>query len=142
MLNQQEQLAKTVSRHWSEDQSTVIFTMSDSSRESVTAYIDGNLDVLKNWDKSKILYTIQDISGPAVMLTPYLKDRLNEVTDHIKSNRLYVRTAIVMENNFTGQVMRAFGRLFTINARYLRQAYFTDMAQAQEWIRKQQIDES
>lgn len=54
------------------------------------------------------------------------------------SNQINSCTAIVMENNFTGHVMRAFGRLFTINARHLTQVYFTQMSQAQEWIQKQQ----
>jgi hypothetical protein len=133
-----EDLGSNVTQHWNNNKTIVTFKMSDSKRSSVDAYIEGNLDVLKTWDKSKPLYTIQDIANPAVTLTPYLKQRLNEITDYVKSNQITVRSAIVMENNFTGQVMRAFGRLFTINARYLKQLYFTDMSKAQEWIKQQE----
>lgn len=133
-----EELGNNVTQRWSDDKSTVIFTMSDSNRSSVDAYIIGNLEVLSNWDKSNTLYTIQDIANPNVTLTPYLKARLSEITDYVKSNQITVKSAIVMENNFTGQVMRAFGRLFTINARYLKQVYFTDMSKALEWVQNQQ----
>lgn len=139
MENQREieQLEVGVTKHWNKDRTVVTFTMSDVSRKAVDAYISGNLEVLGNWDKTKTLFTIQDISNPNISLTPYLKSRLDEITNFIKTNEVNVCTAIVMENNFTGQVMRAFGRLFTVNARYLNQVYFTDLTQATGWISKQ-----
>jgi len=137
-----KQSDSNVTQHWSDDKTTITFKMLDSTRLSVDTYINGNLEVLREWDKSQTLYTIQDIANPNVTLTPYLKQRLSEVTDFIKTHQIPVRSAIVMENNFTGQVMQAFGRLFTINAKYLTQVYFTDMSKAQEWINKQQTSMS
>lgn len=133
-----EQLAPNVTRRRDNALHTVLFEMKDTSRDSVDAYIEGNLEILRNQDKTQTLYTIQDISNPAVTLTPYLKERLNEVTAYIKNNKIQVCTAIVMADNFTGRVMRIFGRLFTINARYLTQVYFTDMSSARNWIASQQ----
>lgn len=138
MVQTAEQSSALVTHHWDADLGAVIFELSDVKRVSVDAYIDGNLEVLRTWDKTKTLYTIQDISNKAVSLTPYLKGRLGEITTHINSNQIHVCTAIVMGNDFTGQVMRVFGRLFTINARYLKQVYFTDMASARNWIASQQ----
>lgn len=132
-----EKLSGTVTQKWDTELGAILFEMLDTNRESVDAYIDGNLEVLRTWDKSKTLYTIQDISNKAVSLTPYLKGRLNEVTAYIKDNQIQVCTAIVMGNDFTGQVMRIFGRLFTINAKYLKQVYFVDMASARNWISSQ-----
>lgn len=138
MFGEAEKLGDSVTLSWNTDKSVALFTLDNSKREVVDAYIEGNLQILRTWDKAKTLYTVQDISSGQVALTPYLKARLNEITDYVKTNQINVTTAIVMKNNFTGQVMRAFGRLFTRNAHYLKQVYFIDMSQAQEWVKKQQ----
>lgn len=138
MIQTPEQAIDSVTHHWDTDLGAVLFEMSDTTRSSVDAYIESNLEILRTWDNTKTLYTIQDISNEAVALTPYLKARLGEVTAYINSNKIQVCTAIVMGNDFTGQVMRIFGRLFTLNARYLKQVYFTDMPAARSWIAFQQ----
>jgi len=140
MTTEIENLDNDITMEWNISQTQVTFTMSASHRNAVDSYIDANLDILKKWDHAKILYTIQDISSPDVALTPYLKERLNEITDYIKSNQIQVRTGVVLSNNLTGQLMQIFGRIFTINAKYLKQVYFTDIKSAQDWIDRQQTN--
>ena len=140
MSSQAEKLADTVTRIWDNDLNAVIFEMADANRVSVDAYIEGNLEILRKHDKTKTLYTIQDISNPAVTLTPYLRKRLDEITTYVKTHQIQVCTAIVMGDSFTGRVMRVFGHLFTINARYLKQVYFTDVAAARNWLAAQQAN--
>jgi len=138
MLQTVEKLSDTVTRREDTDLSVVIFEILDSNRSSVDVYIDSNLETLRNWDKTKPLYLIQDISNKAVALTPYLKERLNEIMAYIKDNQMQVRTALVIPNDFNGRVAQMFGRLFTANGHYMKQSYFTDIASARNWIISQQ----
>ncbi len=135
-----QDLGNNVVLQWNNEKTQVTYTLSASRRDAVDTYIESNLDILKNWDHTKTLYTIQDISDDNVALTPYLRERLNEITDYVKDNHIQVRTSVVLSDNLTGQLMQVFGRVFTINAKYLKQAYFTDMLSAQSWINKQQAN--
>lgn len=132
-----EKLSENVIRRWDTELGAVVFEVSNSDRDSIDVYIESNLETLKEWDKSKPLYMIQDVSNEAVSLTPYLQGRLKEVMVYIKDNQMQVCTALVLTNNLSGQMSRVFGRLFTTNVRHVKQSYFTDMASARNWIASQ-----
>jgi len=138
MFDTAEILENNVTIQWNADRSVALVTLTESNRKTVDTYIETNLDIFRKWDKSKPIFTIQDISGGKVTLTPYMKERLKEFTDYVNTNKVTMRTALVMENNFTGQVMRTFGRLFGGNSHYLKLVFFTSIDQAHEWIIKQQ----
>lgn len=126
-----------VTVEWLEPNKLVLFRLPDVKRASINAYIDGNLEILHGWDPARPLYTIQDISGPDVELTGYLRSRLSSVADYIKEHQLHVTSAIVMQNDFAGQIMRLFGQAFTIRSQYLTQVFFVNIDSAKTWINQQ-----
>lgn len=134
----EENLGHDVIRSWDDERGYFLVKLPESSRETVDIYINTNLEMFRSWDNTKPIYTIQDISGGNVVLTPYLKGRLNEINQSVKDNKLNAYVALVMEESFTGQVMRTFGRLLNMNAKNLHQMFFTDMKQAEKWIAEHQ----
>lgn len=90
--------------------------------------------MLAQWDKSKVYYTLQDVSHPDVMMTPYLREKLNEVMNYINKNKIQVRSALVLSPGFAGTMLKTFGGILNIRARYMIQRYFTDEAEAMAWL--------
>lgn len=118
-------------------ESITIYSLHNSKRNTVDAYIDNNLKMLSEAPDGTTIYSLHDLSGGNVPLTPYLRNRLNEVTSYINSSSNPVRTAIVMENDFMGQVMQSFGRIFNMRSRNLVQRYFVNRDDALSWLREQ-----
>lgn len=138
MVRSQENLGNHVIKMWDDEKGYFVVTLPESSRKTVDIYIEGNLDLFRQWDNSKPIYTIQDVSGGNVVLTPYLKERLGELNQWVSNHELEAYVAIVMEESFTGHVMRTFGRLLTMSSKRLHQMFFTDIKQAEKWIVEQQ----
>ncbi len=133
-----ETLENGVERSWDEDLSAYTFTLPDSNRATVTTYIEAVLESINEWDTSKPYYGIQDIRNPKVSLTPYMRGRLNEITQLYKDRKITCYVALVMNNNFTAGVMKALGQIMSRNNRYITISSFSDTSKAQEWIRQHQ----
>lgn len=130
------QLGDHVTLEWLDEGRIAVFVMKNSTRSAVDAYIDGNLDVIRNWDDSKLFCVMTDASSPDVAVTPYLRERLNEVSDLIKTRELRGFSALVMQRGFMTSIIRLAGNTFLRRAGKLHQRYFLNREQALEWLRK------
>lgn len=133
-----ETLENSVVKSWDEELSTFTFTLPDSNRVTVDTYINSVLDSIRDWDASKPYFGIQDIRNPNITLTPYLRGRLNEVTQQYKDRKITCYIALVMGNSFSAGVMKALGQIMTRNNRYITITSFSDIPKAQAWIKQQQ----
>ena len=137
MDNFVEQLGDDVIKEWNPDQSLFKFMLANSSRATVDIYIEGNLEILRDWNNQYPIYEIQDLTHKDLSFTPYLKARINDITSLIKEREITAYVAIVVTNNLTGQFIKAFGRIFEASQ---RTQFFDDMSQAQTWIEKMQSE--
>ena len=140
MFDSKEEIGNNVTISWSVDKSSVLITLPESSRNSVDIYINTNLEILQNWDVNKPIYMIQNVSSGQVQSTPYLKGRLEEINNVVKTRKINAYVALIIRDDFVGHIMRTFGRLFASNVRTLDQRFFTDQQQAEEWVAKQQAN--
>jgi hypothetical protein len=132
-----ETLENGVIKTWNADTSIYTFTVPNSNRATTDTYIDAVLETIRNWDSSKPYYGIEDITNPAVSLTPYMRGRLPEITKLFKEREITAYIGLVMDSSFTAGVMNAFGRILSMNNRYIVINSFTDISKAQEWLTKQ-----
>lgn len=133
-----EQLDHGVTRGWDAALSSYIFSLPDSKRLTVDTYINAALESIKSGDTSKAYYTISDVSSKDVAFTPYLRGRINEISDYARANQRVCYTVLILGTGFTSSIIKTFSRLFMVNARYVIVHTVSDMEQAKKWIKQQQ----
>jgi len=127
------QITPNVAFHWLHNGVAYEVIAESSQRKDVDAYIDANLAAINQWDKQQPFYSIQNISNANVSVTPYFKSRLDEVADVMKAQEIKGVSMIVMNNNFTGQLMKMLSRFFVSRVNNtVRQEWFTDITKAHE----------
>src|SRR5690606_1382233 len=111
-------LAPAVRLEWQEDGRLAVFTLTDASRQSVDAYIDASLALLRGWPQNEIFYLLTDVTNRNVSLSPYFRERLKEVAVAIKEEQVRCVSAVVMANTFMATILVLFGNLFTRQAEF------------------------
>ena len=132
-----ETLENGVIKTWDEDTSIYTFALPNSNRATTDTYIDAVLESIRNWDTSKPYYGIEDITNPNISLTPYMRGRLPEITKLFKEREITAYIGLIMDSSFTAGVMKAFGRILSMNNRFITINSFTDISKAQEWLIQQ-----
>lgn len=133
--NAVENIADGVKRQWILDGDVVLYTMTDSSKDNVDAYIESNIQMVREWPRPKPFLNVQDISSGEVLLTPYFRTRLQEVEAVLKEYKQDGFSAIILPDTFMFRIFSMFGRFFTQRVGTgLEQRYFTDTDKGIEWI--------
>jgi len=126
------QLSDAITFQWVHDGAAYIIEVRNSRRDTIDLYIAASLKLVNEWDKSKPFYSLQDISHEDFQMTPYLRERLNEVLSAMKESGMDGRSVIVMGNSFAGRIMQVLGRFFAQQSKPIIQVWETDRATANE----------
>ena len=122
---------------WNEAHDIVTISLLKIDRSSIDAYVDVNIDLLRDWNKADTIYKIQDLSHEDVNPTPYLRNRLKDIYAYIRDKQMSVRVAVVLGTGLPGQIFTIISRVAAITSPNLTQRFFTNMSQAHAWIKKE-----
>lgn len=131
-----KELINGVTFQWLNDE-TCLFTITDVHREAVDMYIDTNIAMLNNWDKSKTMRVMHDISHDNVSLTPYFRKRLNDVVPAINASGVSGISGVVMGGGFMETIIVFFGNAFNRKTPTFKQRYFTDQQKCLDWVKNE-----
>ncbi len=101
-----EQLHSAVTREWLYDKQLVIFTIKDISRAAVDAAIQGFYDTMGAWPLDRPYLAINDFSAPRDALTPYVRERVEEVNKFRPELKGHI--AIVTRWGVLAQLMQVY----------------------------------
>lgn len=101
-----EQLSPGVKREWLFAGKIVVYTVTDSRRESVDAWISAFKSDLMGWSADRPFLLIHDISVRDAAATPYLLARVQEMV--LVRPDVRGRAAIILPGNFVDQMIRIF----------------------------------
>ena len=132
-----EQFGEYITKTWHDEESYFMVKLTDSSRQTLDVYYDVVNNLYKSWDNTIPLYFIQDITDDKISLTPYFRSQIDNLNKQVEKYNINFYLAVVTQNNFTGQIMRMFGRLFANKQDGLNLAFFTDLQKAHDWIVEQ-----
>ncbi|MCA9915948.1 MAG: hypothetical protein KC496_21485, partial [Anaerolineae bacterium] len=107
-------LSETVIVTWNESHDLVTIALTKTDPQSVDAYIEANLNILRQWKATDAIYKIQDFSQHDVRMNPYLRTRLQEIYVYIRQRQLNVRVAVVLGTNVPGHILTLISRVSAI----------------------------
>jgi hypothetical protein len=113
----------------------IVYTLTDSSREAVEAYISDAIEMMKRLPPGQPLYTMHDISARSVSLTPHFRTRLNDIADYIREHNLSGSSAVILPNTFMNRIFALFAGSFSRRAN-MEQRLFTRLDDATRWMDK------
>jgi hypothetical protein len=117
------------------DGQLVICILTDSKRETVDAYIDSCIELMKAWDSPKSLNFLHDISHQEVALTPYFRSRLNEIPGIMRELKPMDRfhAAALLQNSLLSRIFKMFGETFSRSSG-VKVRFFVNRQQALDWL--------
>ncbi|HRF95567.1 MAG TPA: hypothetical protein PLZ51_10245 [Aggregatilineales bacterium] len=124
-----------VTLEWFDNGDMLSFVLTDCRRETVDFYINTNITLLNHWDLSTPMKILHDISHENVSLTPYFRQRLNEIIPIINQTGVHGTSAVVMSKGFLETVIAFFGNAFNRRTPNFKQRYFTDHTKALAWLK-------
>ena len=127
-----------VSVRWDEQNKWYFIVQNNAKRDTIDVYIDAVLDTMRETDKSKTYFSINDLSSPDVTFTPYYISRLGDLSSYAKENQLNGYVALVHSPGLAGQFLKSLSRPFEATARYLKMHHALTMEDAEKWVKKQQ----
>lgn len=121
---------------WLHGGQVLVYTMTSSEESVLDAYFQINFQLMDEAEATPqdLFLVAHDLSHPDVNLTPYFRKRLNEVAERIKQGTVQYRSAVILEENISGMVLKFFGNRFTKNAKNTIQPFFTDRDKALAWV--------
>jgi hypothetical protein len=90
-----------LSFQWILNGKALAFVAANATRRVVDAWMDKQAELLKTWNPNRIAFMINSFAAPECVMTPYARQRLNELvkrTEHIKalSCTIIARSALGM----------------------------------------------
>jgi hypothetical protein len=129
-----ETIAEDVEREWRHNGRLVIFRLKNVTRASIDAFIDSQLQGIRTFPVGLMMFSMLDISGDAMTLTPYFRDRLEELVAAISQRNLTGYSAIVMPDGFKHRIFRVMSQFFPRQVGKFEQKYFLDREEGKLWI--------
>jgi hypothetical protein len=130
-----EKITPKLSLQWLHQDQLVLYQVQDTTLATVDALIESQIAVIRAWPQAKPFRMVQDLSAPAVVLSPYFRQRLDEVADAFRERNLSGYSAVILPDSVVYRVYTTFGRMVSRRAGPgMKQAYFMDKQEALAWI--------
>ncbi len=132
-----EQFAPGMYMEWLYEGQVFAAKLESMSRESIGAYVDKNLEVIRKWPEDKLYLTLQDGSHPVMGLSPYLQKRGQEIYDLLQERGLEGRIATIVPRTIAGRIItRTFNLISRVLKKKVEQRIFTEREAALEWLKE------
>jgi hypothetical protein len=128
-------LTPCVTFRWLEQGNAFEISLGSIQRSDVDAYINTNLQLLRDWDIQQPFFSLQDFSSENVSMTPYIRSRLQEVINLMNDRQLTGNSVVIFSPNFQGRVMEFLGRFFPGQAT-VKQSWIVGHERAYDTLRE------
>ena len=113
----------------------LVFTVSDTSRQTIDAWITTTSTLVQNWPDDEPFFSLQDFSLRKTGPSPYSRAQAKKSTEAMKDKRGYI--AVAMPKTITSQLLRLVWRGTNQNKTQMR--VFANYALALAWL-KEMVD--
>ncbi|MCU0513218.1 MAG: hypothetical protein MUE40_11695 [Anaerolineae bacterium] len=127
------QLAGGVTRQNLHHGQVIVYTFSDSQRETIDAYMADELALLKAQPPGEKLYLMHDMGHPRAVLTPYLRARLEEIPAVVQAASLSGYSATILPDTIMNRILALFVTSFGRRTGMV-QGLFTRREEALRWL--------
>ncbi len=91
------------------------FVAFNATRRVVDAWVDKQMELLKTWDANRISFMLNDFSAPSCVVTPYARERINDLvkaSPHITAytTTILARSALSMPVVLLSNVINSASR--------------------------------
>ncbi len=107
-----------------------IFTLTDTTRVAIDAWVTKVKDLTKDWSSDRPFVALTQVQGKYLSLTPYLRSRMEEIS-HWHPD-LWAYTAVVLPPSFFVQLMSVF--VPTLRLRNTQTQLFQNYEEALTWL--------
>jgi hypothetical protein len=131
-----EQVNKGCTLERRHDGQMVIFTISDVRPETLESYLTKGEQVVHDHPRDRPLYMLNDCSHPNVSLTPYFRERLNNMIEFLKRENKTMYHAIVPPNTLFFRIFVLFMNMYSQRVRdvNMTQRAFANRTEALKWL--------
>ena len=114
----------------------VIFTITDARHETLESYLAKGEQVVHDHPSDRPLYMLNDCSHPNVSLTPYFRERLNNMVEFLKREDKTMYLAIVPPNTLFFRIFVLFMNMYGQRVRDVKmtQRAFANRTEALQWL--------
>ncbi len=133
--DQTTDLGHGVTYQWIENERILVVRMGEPTREAVDIWANFMLDLFKNWPANKRLLTLQDQSSDKMTVTPYMRQRANEVDQASAKLATDGRLAMVLYKSITTTIVKLVANSFGSQNRSIERRFFTNTDEALAWLK-------
>jgi hypothetical protein len=72
----------------------IAFVASNATRRVVDAWISKQMELMKTWDANRISFMLNDFSAPSCVVTPYARERINDLVKASPHITAYTTTVL------------------------------------------------
>lgn len=111
-----------------------VIVLASPSAATIDQYIAWNIAVLNQWKPPQPFFSIQDISHPTITVTPYLRHKLETVSQAIHTSGVTGHSMIILPKGIMGTAMQLFGFIFARKSQPVQQHWCSTYAQAEKTL--------
>ncbi|MCE7949287.1 MAG: hypothetical protein DYG88_17855 [Chloroflexi bacterium CFX4] len=83
-----------LSFRWILNGKAIAFVSFNATRRVVDAWINKQMEMLQTWDTNRISFMLNDFSAPSCVVTPYARERINELVKSSPNITAYTTTIL------------------------------------------------
>lgn len=121
---------------WIQDDRIVVFSLGDTTRQSVDQFVDEVKTTRTSWDTTKPLLAIYDVSHGNILLNSYVRTRSLELAENPPPD-LYGAYAVVVSDTIIGTLVTVFLNLFSDKHPSFKGRAFHNFEQSVQWLNEQ-----
>jgi len=128
-----KQIGPNVTQQWLHDRRMVIFTVQETDRKSVDAWVDAILQIIEDYKGGTRPLFLYDVSSSYATFTPYMRKKFEEQVNQTTDETAYL--AFVFTNNFLQRLVKMF-MMRTVSRQQPTLVFqiFFERQQAIEWL--------
>lgn len=123
---------------WIENNTVVVFSLQDTTRQSVDQFVDEVTRTREAWDKTQPFLAIYDVSHGNILLTSYVRERSMELAENPPPD-LFGAYAVVVARTIIGTLIITFFNGFSNDHPYFKGRAFRNFDYALQWVQEQAV---
>jgi hypothetical protein len=128
-----EEVAPGIFVEWLCDYQIIAMHLTNTSRNTVNAYIEISIDIVNNWAADKPYLALKEVE-PSQIVSRYFHFRTNEIGQRILERGLRGRSAIVCPHDTTADMVDTVIRMDGNASPHMQRKTFSKREQALDWL--------